>query len=151
MERNNKFIANLEYETRLFTRYLINSDPDRYILGKYVEAHRQNRIHGEVGHFDNFILQAARKSFFLTKLADSYTTVFYRKSILRKKFILLLAILESCAPTCHCIDSSDNLSKLTLTIKMFQKSAIFSIALFLATIVFMPVHIITSLISNNIH
>src|SRR5512136_1723937 len=98
-------------ECNVFCGYLINQKPNNYVLTKYCQAHRLGgRYKGDNARtFDRMLTQIAGVNPFLTGLADSYARFFCKSATLRKKLVLLLAILESCGPTCRCFDMPDPL------------------------------------------
>jgi hypothetical protein len=76
--------------------YLVNLKPSQYIIEKYIDAHQSADLHilsGQNG-FDRVALAVARKHIVLIKLADIYTAIFSRTSLLRKKLVLLLQYLR---------------------------------------------------------
>lgn len=137
IERSKK---SLKHECIRFTEYLINSKSNAYIEKKYIKGHKYNRIENNIGRFDTFLIKLTNKNTFMVRLADIYTTVFYRKSVFRKKLILLLAILESCSTTYSKIDSLNTDSKVSLFIKTLQKTLVFLVLLFVSSIVLFPIH-----------
>jgi hypothetical protein len=83
----------------VFCRYLIGRGPDRYVLGKYVDAHGRIPVLAGSGgdRFDRLLLAVARRSPWLARLADAYARVFCPAAPVRVKLVLLLAILECSA------------------------------------------------------
>ena len=132
-------MESLKQECIRFTKYLINCKPNAYIEKKYLEGHNVSNIDNDIDLFDAFLINAANRNSFIIKLADIYTSVFYRKAALRKKLILLLAILESYSTTYSKIDSVCDDSKLSLFIKIVQKTLVFSLLLPVSSIVFFPI------------
>lgn len=91
--------SDLERECRLFSKYLIELWPSEYVLKKYQEAHQLG--HPSLGRpiqlFDDILIWLARRHTFVLRLADTYAGLFYKDALLRRKLVLLLAILE-CSP-----------------------------------------------------
>jgi len=94
----------LDAECRGFTKFLVGREPDEYILAKYREAHRHLALEAEPRSFEAALLERATRGPRRTRLADAYSRIFLPQSVLRKKLVLLLAILESRSPFCHEID-----------------------------------------------
>ena len=94
----------LDAECRVFTRYLVRLEADDYIATKYREAHRRLDLEVEPGSFEERLLRRAALGPRRTRLADAYSRIFLPRSALRRKLVLLLAILESRAPFCREID-----------------------------------------------
>ncbi|MFX0137405.1 MAG: NAD-dependent epimerase/dehydratase family protein [Candidatus Hodarchaeota archaeon] len=130
---------NIKQECIRFTKYLINCKPNAYIEKKYIKGHKRNLIENNMGPFDTFLIKVTNKNTFIIRLADVYTTVFYRKAVLRKKLILLLAVLESCPTTYSKIDSVTGDSKISLFIETIQKVLFFLVLLFISSIVLFPI------------
>ena len=135
--------ADLEHECTVFTYYVIKQKPSDYVLSKYRQAHSiaDFACTSETALFDRFLLHISAKQPLLTKLVDAYTSIFLRSSIVRRKWILLLAILESCSPTDRCFDSPESSSKTFLFIGMLGKGIVFLFSLFLSLILLMPFHL----------
>lgn len=140
----------LERECERFTLYIAGCKSNKYIMEKYVEGHRITKIGNNGNYFDALLINTANKNYFLNKLADVYTSVFYRNAVLRKKFVLLLAILESRSATYANIDSVSEGSRLSLYARVFQKILLFLLFLLASTIAFAPVHVLCSLSSISL-
>jgi len=94
----------LDRECRAFTRHVIGREADDYVRAKYRAAHdRIPALHSRDA-FDLFLVRFARRGRLLTKLADAYAAVAMPSSLLRRKLVLLLAILETCPPYHRILD-----------------------------------------------
>jgi uncharacterized protein YbjT (DUF2867 family) len=90
----------LSKEADVFTRYLIGQPPDDYIEKKYVQsALAAPATRTPVDGFDSVCLRLAGLGGVWLQLADTYCTYFFRNATLRKRLVLLLAILESAGVT----------------------------------------------------
>ena len=97
----------LRHECRLFTRYLLDTEATEYICERYVAAHRERwEVRDPVG-FDAALIRFARRNRITTRIADSYCALFRRHAPLRQKLVLLLAILETTAPSASVLDAAD--------------------------------------------
>lgn len=133
----------LSKECNVFCYYLIKQMPNKYIIGKYHNAHRIGSIRQkEMSSFDKLLIGIALINPFFTKLVDVYTSIFFKSSFLKKKLILLLAILESCAPTCYYLDTVTSTNKTIIFFRFFQKTVLFALSLFLSTIIFTPLRVL---------
>lgn len=135
----------LEKECSMFTNYLINYEPDNYIQKKYQQGQRAIENYKGAAFFDSLLLKVALKSLFLTKLVDIYTSIFYRKALIRKKMLFLLAILECRTSTYIQIDSANESSSFLLYLKLGYKAFVFLLWLVLSIIVFGPIHAVSYL------
>lgn len=88
----------LERECRVFTKHLTGSEPGEYVLERYIGAHRVRTEFTSRSRLDRFLCSFAGFSPLMARLADGWAVVFAPTSVLRRKLILLLAMLESCAP-----------------------------------------------------
>ncbi len=135
--------AALEHECTVFTYYVIRQKPSSYVLSKYRQAHSiaEFACTSATHPFDRLLLNLSAIHPLFTKLVDAYTAIFLRSSIVRRKWILLLAILESCSPTDSCFDSPESSSKKVLFIGMIGKGVVFLFFLCLSLVSLMPVHL----------
>ncbi len=136
-------LAALEHECTVFTYYVIKQKPNSYVLGKYRQAHSiaDFACTLETHAFDRLLLHVSATHPLLTKLVDAYTSIFLRSSIVRRKWILLLAILESCSPTYRCFDAPESSSKKFLIMGMIGKGVVFLFSLCLSVVLLMPVRL----------
>ena len=86
-------------ECVVFTGHLLGVAPDAYVKRKYAEAHDVLGGLAPTDPFDAFLLRFASKHRVCTRLADAYARVFRPGSALRRKLIVLLAILETSPPS----------------------------------------------------
>lgn len=148
MDKNFIYNNKLNNECNVFCYYLINQKPSKYVLEKYQDAHRVGSINRNIdSNFDKLLISIAKISFF-TKLVDVYTSIFFKGAVFRKKLILLLAILESCAPTCYYLDSVTISGKAMLFVRIFQKVLLSMFSLLLSIIILMPLHVIYKIVSK---
>ena len=84
-------------ECQTFCEYLVQQKPDAYITQKYQQAHHSGNIPLPKTEqlIERWLLIVARIHPFMTRLADLYSRFAFSSAILRKKLILLVAILES--------------------------------------------------------
>lgn len=130
-------------ECRLFSKYLINSDPTLYVIKKYSKFLRIIE-NSPKDKFDLFILNFGKKSRFFTRLADSFSRFFKPDSILRKRLGFLFAILETSPEIYKKIDIIKNRNLLNLFFIFSFKGVIFIFSLLLSIPIFMPFKIIKS-------
>lgn len=146
-----KFSSDLERECRMFTNYLINQEPDTYILNKYRLGNEIEKIGMNISLFDSLLINAAQKRTFLLKLADAYTSFFYKNAAIRKKLIMLVAILECCASTYNQVDFANERSRASLYLKVGNKAFVFLINLVISIIVFLPMKLYSAIKTGSIN
>ena len=134
--------ASLARECDVFVRYLVRVPPDAYIQKKYVQAHSVSPEYAAAGAFDRLLLALASSSPLVTSLADSYSGLFARSSALRKKLILLTAILESCAPARGFLDAPDHASLPGLYLRAALRGAFFALRCLGLAIVLLPLQLV---------
>ena len=135
----------LDTECRVFAKYLTGQPPNSYVCRKYAEAHGCLESLTAGSSFDPVLVKFARTGTIRAKLADSYSQIFSPQSLLRKKLVLILAILETCAPTCRLIDDIDPVAKPFLLAKMAARVAGSLVSLLVGTLLLLPVRLVLSI------
>lgn len=134
----------LDRECLAFARYLTRQPPTDYTVEKYGDAHARSELlrADRASRFDVFLLTIARTHPLGAWLVDTYTAVFLRRALVRRKWVLLLAILESSAPSADYFDVPDAGGRPVLAARLVLKGAGFVFALVVAMVMFMPVHLL---------
>lgn len=147
MNKQSAELNALDRECLAFSAYLLGQQPNDYVMAKYREAHQTIDIfrRGETAGLDRLFVSLSTAHPLSAKLVDAYTAIFRRKATVRRKWILLLAIMESCSPSHHYFDSPDNGGKAKLAVALLWRGLIFVLAFVVSIIIFMPFHIINSL------
>ncbi len=89
-------------ECDALTRYLIGLAADDYVADQYRRGVEQLQI--RESRFDRLLCSWARRSRPTARAADFYGRLFRPAGALRRKLVLLLAILESYGPTAAVTD-----------------------------------------------
>jgi hypothetical protein len=132
----------LDRECAVFCRYLIGQQPNEYVKEKYRAGHRAGSLwNGGECSADAFLVKVAGIAPWITKLVDSYARVFRPSSTVRKKLVLLLAILESCAPTHAYLDAVDSGAVPLLFLRLICRCVIFVLVLTLGVLLLFPVEL----------
>jgi hypothetical protein len=97
--------AELDLECGVFTRYLTGTSANDYVRQKYRQAHAVTVQLRAASRSDDVLVAFARHGTIFAKLADSHAALLAPASLLRKKLVLLLAILETCPPYYQGIDA----------------------------------------------
>lgn len=99
-------LSTLDQECRLFTQRLCGLDPTPVVLVAYRRAHETRSIDAsKATRRERRLVAFAQGGAWSLHLADCYAALFARGSLLRKKLVLLLAILESTNPYSQVVDS----------------------------------------------
>lgn len=138
-------IKKIDLECRIFSRYLTGRLPDEYISRKYAEAFEPGRLLSrETGSsFENLLLRLAVIHPLGTRAVDVYSRFFRSDSVARKRLVLLLAILESWAPTSDSLDDIDHVGKVSFVSGLIIHGLISGILLFLTVPVLLPAQLIS--------
>jgi hypothetical protein len=100
----------LALECRTFVQYLVGEDPPHDIVAAYQRAHDVSTVSASglsSRALDQALLRLARVGPVCARAADGYAAVFAKASVLRRKLVLLVAILESRGQTAARIDSAE--------------------------------------------
>lgn len=91
----------LPTECRTFSRYLADLEPPEYVKTCYARAWTSAAEPGSASRhaIDLALLKVARLGGVATRIADAYARIFRPRSPLRRRLILLLAILENTPPS----------------------------------------------------
>lgn len=133
--------ALLHRECEVFFRYLCGLQMDPYIVSKYSEAHLKVPSYTPSPGFDQLLVRFAARGSSFTRMADSYARFFVPRSTLRKKLILLLAILESSARGSAFLDAVDTENKLVFTGRLLLQGMRFVAHLALGTALLFPCYL----------
>lgn len=92
--------AGLDQEIQVFTRFLVQRDPNEYVNRKYHDGHRSIPFARDAAAdpVDVVLVMFARRGPPFVRMADAYARIFRPQGILRQKLTLLLAILEHTPP-----------------------------------------------------
>ena len=91
-------------ECTVFAIHLVGQPANDYVQRKYAEAHAVSDAFVPSGAFEAWLIRAAGRHRWATMAADGYARLFLPDSALRRKLVLLLAILETCPPSHEQID-----------------------------------------------
>jgi hypothetical protein len=99
--------SRLSAECDVFCRYLADRPAPREVVSAYRRAHECGVVSFDCSGpaIDCALLRIARRSPLLTRAADAYAVTFAKSSLLRRKLVLLLAILESFGETIGAVDT----------------------------------------------
>lgn len=139
----------LSRECQVFFHYLCDLKMDPYIAAKYCEAHRKVPGYTPSQGFDQLLVQFAAMRSSFTRMADSYTRFFAPRSTLRKKLILLVAILESSPWGPAFLDTVDTENKLLLAGRLLLQGLTFVANLAVGTALLFPCHLAHTLIPRK--
>lgn len=130
----------LARECRALTVHLTGEEPPPYVVDKYHDAHaRLARLQGGSA-FDRVLVSIAVRHPLLARLADAYTAVFARRALVRQKWVLLLALLETTGSTAGHFDRPDHRSPARLALSALRVAAGYAACLALSLVTMLPLH-----------
>lgn len=132
---------NYKRECRVFCRYLTAQKENDFVLNKYIECHSRVDMKAR-DKFDSFLVRLASRNPLFTRFCDSFSRFFYSPSLIRKKLVYLLAILENSPPYCSFLDKADEKGKLMLLLAIGLKGVGFGFHLFFSFIFLFPLKIL---------
>ncbi|MGD0270043.1 MAG: hypothetical protein ABSB14_13340 [Candidatus Sulfotelmatobacter sp.] len=135
--------SQLERECLTYTRYLIGRVPSQYVVNRYLDFHQKSDAMSGLGsdNFDHFLVSISARAPFWARMADSYASVFRKGSIVRKKLVVTLALLECVAPSCEVFDNADGRSPLATLASLGWRAARYSFLFGASVVVFTPVRV----------
>ena len=142
--------ASLLAECRIFTRYLIDSDPDNYVCDRYmaVVIARHDELMPQSG-FDRLLLGLARKHRLLTRAVDVYARFFAHGTAVRRRLVTLLAIIETHAATVERLEHPDYAGIAGFVAGMAWRSALLAVLLLAAIVTLLPVQLLTGALKRD--
>jgi hypothetical protein len=141
--------ASLGRECHVFFQYLCDLKIDPYIVAKYCEAHRKVPAYTPSPGFDHLLVRFATLRSSFTRMADCYSRFFAPRSALRKKLILLIAILESSSAASVFVDTIDTQNKLLLSGRLLLQAITFLANLGLGAALLLPCRLVYTLIPRK--
>jgi hypothetical protein len=131
----------LAQECRVFSRYLAGIEATPYLLEAYVRGHAHlpaGRVPPDA--LDQLLLGVARRSPWLTRIADAYARRARPTGILRQKLVLQLAVLESSPPAHGWINGAETGPIPLVLAKVGWAVGLAVLSLVIAAIAFGPIH-----------
>ena len=133
----------LDAECRLFARYLADLEAPADVLAAYRQAHDVSPV--EVSRvspaLDRSLLTISRWGPGFARGADAYAAICARGSTLRRKLVLLVAILEARGETSAALDSARAGSRALWCVELAARVAIVAAMGAAVTVVLVPVYL----------
>ena len=143
--------AQLERECRTYTRYLIGQAPTEYVIERYLRFHKElpakDSLKAEP--FDDFVVRVSARSPLWVRLADCYASLFRKNSVVRKKIVLTLALLECTTPSFEILDQTRGGTPLGAMIGLGCGAAQYVLAVVGSAVIFTPVRMGLALFSKS--
>jgi hypothetical protein len=141
--------ATMDRECTAFATYLTGREPNGYVKDRYRLAHERGELANipEPGAFERALVWLATFPF-AARIVDVYTALFMKRAVVRKKLVLVLAILECCAPSYHYFEHPDGGGFVGSVARLAVRSLVSAIALAVGAIVLGPAHAAASAASH---
>jgi hypothetical protein len=134
--------ATLLRECRVFCRHLSGEAPEPIVIQKYLQAHACGVVEPRRGTpaLDRWLVRIARTGTLAARWADAYAALFSRRGLLRRKLILLLAILETVPRTSRMIASTSRMPPVVVWLGTLGLGGLAALILVSAVAFFGPFH-----------
>ncbi len=134
----------LKAECRSLTAYLTGAPPSPYVEERYTRA---AHVHGlgfdaDFSCFDRATLWLARRGRMFARWADAYCALFHRAGPLRRKLVVLAAILEHVAPTSEAFDRVEPRHVASTVLSLAAYGLISAVSLLLGAVVLVPASVL---------
>jgi len=138
--------AMLHAEFSRNARYVSDATPTPYQVTKYLDFHQRRHL-APANAFDALLLRLSRTGWFGLALADSYSGLFCRQSVVRSKLVLALAILESSPPSFAALDAPDA-GRGLVWVRMVMRGAMAGFSTLFAALFLLPVQLVLGLLGR---
>lgn len=130
----------LEEECSAFTAYLVGAAPSPYVKEQYTKAACAHGLAFDEDFccFDRATLILARKGCMLARWADAYCALFHRNGSLRRKLIVLAAILEHVPPTNQAFDTVEPRHVVVASLSLAAYGCMSAVSLLGGVLVLLP-------------
>lgn len=138
-------------ECRTFGRYLSGADPTDYATRCYLRLLPTAAVPAGAHTLliERALVRAGRAGSLPLRIADAYARFFVPRSLLRRRLILLLAILENSAPAERTFNSGAEDSLPVLAVQLVVALVASGLCLIAGAIAFGPVHIVSGVRGPN--
>ena len=137
--------AALARECRVYGRYLLGLVPGDYVTGKYTEAFGSGRQQALAARsrFDRILLSLAAVHPLLTRAVDLYARFFCPAAAIRRRLVMLLAIIETHAQSVARLEHPVAGGIPGLMLDITVRSLISAVLLLVATVVLWPLQLLS--------
>ncbi len=142
----------LREECRALTAYLVGGAPSAYIEAQYTRA---AHVHGlafddSFSCFDRVTVRLARSNRLAARAADAYCGLLHRRGVLRRKLIVLSAILEHVAPTNAAFDTVETRGPAMTFLALAGHGILSTLSLLLGIVVLLPTKLVCALSARSV-
>ncbi len=137
----------LEEEALAFGQALLGAPPGAYVAAQYARAHQHLPL-APATPFDRVLLALAARGPWALRAADGYARIFAPASALRRKLTVLVAVLESTAPSAAAFAAAEAHPAAVL-LQLLVTGVGFGLLLGAGVIVLAPLHLASRLKGPN--
>jgi nucleoside-diphosphate-sugar epimerase len=135
--------ATLARECATFTAHVVGGAPTPAVVDAYVRAHTVSPRFDPETAFDRRLVAFARRHRAAARFADQYARLAAPTSLLRRKLVLLLAILETTPPHYRAIDAPLAGGRLGTVAALAGRGVAAAAAAIVAVVVLAPLHAVS--------
>ncbi|MFQ5466294.1 MAG: NAD-dependent epimerase/dehydratase family protein, partial [Thermodesulfobacteriota bacterium] len=128
----------MKKECAALCRYLTGKGPTEYVTAKYIDGCRALALGEPADGFDAALLRVASLGAVFTRFADAYSSVLFRTSLVKKKLVLLLAILECTGYSDGLLRLREPVGRASLAGRMAARTGAFAATFAAASAAFLP-------------
>lgn len=133
--------AALAAECDVLTRHLLGTRPATAVVDAYVAAHERAPHFAASTTFDVRLLRVATRHPVLARLADAYARLCAPTGLLRRKLVLLLAIVETTPPHYRAVDAPLASGRLATVAALAWHGVLAAAGAAVALVLFAPLHL----------
>ena len=138
----------LDRECTTLHQYLASRQPDEYVCAQYREAHSELEIlQTSAGWFDDFLVKSGFISPVFMHLVQSYSRIMQPHARVRRKAVLLLAIMECSPGVLDVVQHAGPTGKLGSLARAGAAVAGFAISFLVSLVLLAPIHLVAAMFS----
>lgn len=129
-------------EFRVFGRYLVGRDPGAYAVSHYERWHaaRGNAEAAGAPPIDRVLVAVARVHPVATRIADAYCARLRKASLLRRKLVLVLALVECSPETFALVEEPRSGGRAGTWARLVVSGTVEGLAFLVGAVFLLPVH-----------
>ncbi len=134
-----------ENECRLFTRFLAGVEMSPYVLATYARLLPTADVSPRSAQrlIERSLLAVSHAGLIPLRAADMYARVFLPRSLLRRRLVLLLAILENTEGSERPLNSAYEGSLVSVALELMLTGIASGLCLLLGIVIFAPLHLVS--------
>ena len=130
-------------ECRVFAHFLADTDASPYVQHAYANLLATSDLPSNVRDrlIERALLSFARQGTLATRVADGYARFFLPRSMLRRRLVLMLAILENSPVSERLLNTGDEGSLVAVGLRLILTGIASVFASIVGVVIFAPVHL----------